>query len=401
VNIVICPFSPALFREPALHRAVTTHTIGLANALAAIPGLAVRVLYPKLADLSLFSGRVQIVPLDIPRILQQWSNAPSWALSWNLFVLSNVYRLRHQRPLDVVYLRFSPSFIGPSLLVKVLLRSSLVVFEINTPAMVSTVNRGVMLHWFSIAVDRLALAACHAAFVVSEELRTIMVQQHGRWAETKLFVNMNGVDQDRFRPIHNSQAIDAYRESLGFAGDEFVVGYAGRALPHHRLDVLAKVLGEVSDPPLRLVVAGDIGSFSDYEGEKLGSGRVFLLGRIPHEHVPLFLNACDILVLPHGPSYRGMLHQSPIKLFEYMAVGKPVVASQIGQIERVITHNENGLLFDWDDDAQLKECIVRLTKDSQLRMRLGRAARDTVINNYTWDHNASRVLALVRELRSD
>jgi glycosyltransferase involved in cell wall biosynthesis len=400
VNIVICPFSPALFREPAVHRAVTTHTIGLANALAATPGLQVRVLYPNLADLSLFSSRVQIVPLDVPRILQQRSNGPSWALSWNLFVLSNLYRLRRQAPVDVLYVRFSSSLIGPSLLFKVFLQSSLVVFEINTAAVISAASRGMLLRWSGRAIDELALAACHAAFVVSEELRTIMIQRYGMRAEKKLSVNMNGVDQDRFRPIQNSEAIDAYRKSLGLVSDECIVGYAGRALPHHRLEVLARVVGEVSDPSLRLVVAGDIESVSDYEVEKVGRGRVFLLGRIPHEHVPLFLNACDILVLPHGPSYRGMLHQSPIKLFEYMAVGKPLVASRIGQIERVITHNENGLLFDWDEEAQLKESIVRLAEDRELRMRLGRAARDTVINNYTWDHNASRVLAVVRELRS-
>jgi len=82
---------------------------------------------------------------------------------------------------------------------------------------------------------------------------------------------------------------------------------------------------------------------------------------------------------------------SPTKLFEYMAMSRPVVASRLGQIADVIRDGENGILVDPGDAKALANAIVRLAENNQLREELGAMARQTVISGYTWRHNARRV----------
>jgi len=82
---------------------------------------------------------------------------------------------------------------------------------------------------------------------------------------------------------------------------------------------------------------------------------------------------------------------SPTKLFEYLAMGKGIVASRLGQVGEVIIDGENGLLVEPGDADGLARAIERLAGDGELRARLGAAARETAIERYTWRHNAARV----------
>ncbi|MFY9556630.1 MAG: glycosyltransferase, partial [Blastocatellia bacterium] len=125
-------------------------------------------------------------------------------------------------------------------------------------------------------------------------------------------------------------------------------------------------------------------------------------GRVSHDEVPAFLDACDILVSPHVDSTDGSkFFGSPTKLFEYMAMAKPIVASRLGQIGDVIIDGENGLLVEPGDANALARAIERLAYDEALRARLGASARQTVIKRYTWKHNAARVFEAVATGRSD
>ncbi|MGH3147612.1 MAG: glycosyltransferase, partial [Rubrobacter sp.] len=89
---------------------------------------------------------------------------------------------------------------------------------------------------------------------------------------------------------------------------------------------------------------------------------------------------------------------SPLKLFEYMACGVPVVAAKLGQIEEVISDGETGLLYPPDEPGALVETCTRLLSDPALRRHIGSAAAKEVHGRYTWDHNARRVGNLVGSL---
>ncbi|MDX6578144.1 MAG: hypothetical protein QOE96_4097, partial [Blastocatellia bacterium] len=120
-------------------------------------------------------------------------------------------------------------------------------------------------------------------------------------------------------------------------------------------------------------------------------------GHVDHERVPALLDACDILLSPHVPLEDGSeFFGSPTKLFEYMAMGKGIIASRLGQIGEVLVDEETALLTEPGNARQLAEAILRLSRSRELRERLGAAARGAAIAEHTWKHNALRVLGEYR-----
>src|SRR5262249_4532870 len=117
-----------------------------------------------------------------------------------------------------------------------------------------------------------------------------------------------------------------------------------------------------------------------------------------HNSVPLLLDACDVLVSPHVPLADGSeFFGSPTKLFEYMAMGKGIVASKLGQIGEVLVDGETALLVEPGNVRELSEAIERLGASRELGQRLGAAARRVAVEHHTWKHNAQRVLDAYKE----
>src|SRR6185436_14729912 len=131
------------------------------------------------------------------------------------------------------------------------------------------------------------------------------------------------------------------------------------------------------------------------EVEKLleGDGRVIFTGAVAHDRVPKLLDACDILVAPHIPLADGSeFFGSPTKIFEYMAMGKGIVASRLGQIGELLVDEETALLVEPGNVEELRVAILRLVESQDLRRRLGTNARNVAEREHTWMHNARRVL---------
>jgi len=121
--------------------------------------------------------------------------------------------------------------------------------------------------------------------------------------------------------------------------------------------------------------------------------RIVIAGRVPYDEVPGYLAACDILAAPHAaaPGFIG----SPVKLFEYLAMGKAIVTTDLEQLGEVVQNEHNGLTVPPGDAEALARAIVRLADDEDLRLRLGAAARHDAETLYTWRGNAERVLTRV------
>jgi glycosyltransferase involved in cell wall biosynthesis len=122
-------------------------------------------------------------------------------------------------------------------------------------------------------------------------------------------------------------------------------------------------------------------------------GKVIFTGAVAHERVPSLLDACDILIAPHVPLADGSdFFGSPTKIFEYMAMGKAIVASRLGQIGEVLVDSETALLVAPGSPGEIVNAIVRLLDSGELRARLGTKAREVAVKNHTWARNAQRVL---------
>jgi glycosyltransferase involved in cell wall biosynthesis len=240
--------------------------------------------------------------------------------------------------------------------------------------------------------ERLNLAAATRIFVVSEVERNNL-KRAGIPAD-KIVVNPNGVDVKAFRP---NVGADAKRNELGLRSDELLVGFVGTFGPWHGVLVLAEAIKLVpADIPVRFLLVGTgalHGEMKKLLEAEEQSGRVIFFGGVPHNQIPALLDACDVLVSPHVPLAGGAeFFGSPTKLFEYMAMGKPIVASRLGQIADVLSHEKTGLLVEPGDARQLSNAIIRLTQSPQFREKLGAAARQSAIANHTWTRNAQIIL---------
>lgn len=207
---------------------------------------------------------------------------------------------------------------------------------------------------------------------------------------SKIIVNPNGVDVDEFRPGAGGGEI---RRSLGLE-DKIVVGFIGTFGPWHGAPVLAEAAGLVSHQAhCHFLFMGDGDERARTESLIRAAGvNATFTGRLPHQSVPAYLDACDLLISPHVSLEEGReFFGSPTKLFEYMAMAKPIVASRLGQIAAVVADGEDGLLVEPGDAAALAKAIERLARDAALRARLGANARSKVVELYTWKQNAFRV----------
>ncbi|HET9532095.1 MAG TPA: glycosyltransferase family 4 protein [Blastocatellia bacterium] len=253
------------------------------------------------------------------------------------------------------------------------------------------------LVWLLKRIEKLNLDAADLIFVVSEVERRNLVATGVE--PRRIIVNPNGVDTERFRPGCGGKDV---RLSLGI-DDRIVIGFLGTFGPWHGAPVLAEAAGHVSaEHACHYLFIGDGDERAITESILSSTGnssRATFTGRVPHTDAPRYLDACDILVSPHVPSGDGSeFFGSPTKLFEYLAMERPVIASRLGQIADVIEDGENGLLVEPGDSRAIAAGIEMLTKDEPLRRRLGAAARQTVIEKYTWRHNAERVFDAAHNL---
>ncbi len=246
--------------------------------------------------------------------------------------------------------------------------------------------------------ERLNLDAAARIFVVSEVERRNLLRNG--IADEKIVVNPNGVDTEKFRPDIGGAVV---RRELGVSEDEALAGFVGTFGPWHGVLTLAEAIALLPDDcgvRFLLVGAGRLRDEVERMVRSAGKAeRVIFAGHVEHERVPALLDACDILLSPHVPLEDGSeFFGSPTKLFEYMSMGKGIIASRLGQIGDVLANEETALLVEPGDAGQLADAILCLGRSRELRESLGAAARRVAVERHTWKHNAAHVLESYRDL---
>ncbi|MGD0722553.1 MAG: glycosyltransferase family 4 protein [Roseiarcus sp.] len=245
-------------------------------------------------------------------------------------------------------------------------------------------------------IERIGLAAADCVTVVSEPLRARLLAQGV--ADRRILVNPNGVDLTRFTPALGGAAV---RARFGLGG-RIVIGFIGTFGPWHGVETLAEAFARLLarrpdlQASVRLLLIGD--------GDRLPAARALLAragrlgeatltGMVAQSEGPPHLAACDILALPtvlnpDGSPFFG----SPTKLFEYMAMGRAIVASRLGQAAEVLEDGESALLVPPGDADGLARALARVVDDGALRGRLGAAARAQAEARHGWGANVERLL---------
>jgi glycosyltransferase involved in cell wall biosynthesis len=243
--------------------------------------------------------------------------------------------------------------------------------------------------------EELTLRCAARIIVVSQVLRE---ELEGRGIPAdRIRVNPNAVDPDYFYP---GRAREAGRKNLHVAPDEVLIGFAGSFSLWHGIEILERAIVRLfSDPStsrLRFVLMGNgllHGEMRSALAAHEKTGKVIFTGSLPSDKVVEYLDASDILVSPHIPMPDGSrFFGSPTKLFEYMAMGKGIVASRLEQLAEVLEHDRTAWLVTPGNVEELAEAIRRLSLDPAKRDELGINARRAAIERHSWARNVTWAL---------
>jgi glycosyltransferase involved in cell wall biosynthesis len=256
--------------------------------------------------------------------------------------------------------------------------------EVNAPlAQERAAYGGLGLAWLAHWSEKLVWRSADRVFVVTAVLGRAVA---GRGVEPgRIIVTPNGINLEHFAKAPPAQQAKA---ALGL-GDALVLGFTGFVRDWHGVDHVIRWLARPVTPrQARLLVVGDGPARPDLErlAKALGVGdRVRFTGVVSRHQVPSYVAAFDIALQPAVVPYA-----SPLKLFEYLALGKAIVAPCQPNIEEILVDDDNALLFDAaDTPAALEAALDRLAGDASLRRRLAERARDTIgQRRLTWAHNA-------------
>ncbi len=212
----------------------------------------------------------------------------------------------------------------------------------------------------------------------------------------------DGVRLDRFAQAPTKAEA---RQSFGWPEDAFIAGYVGR-LHTMSMDkgvgLLVDALAALPGAALALV-GGPNDQAEALRARWLGHGlppeRFLYAGQVHPDRVPAALAALDAAVMPFPWTEHFAYYASPIKLFEYMAAGCAVVATDLPSTAEVVRDGETALLVPPSDVGALTAALISLREDPALARALGTAARELALGEYTWDERARRILAALEEAR--
>lgn len=261
------------------------------------------------------------------------------------------------------------------------------VLEVNAPLIDEQArHRTLALPEAARTTARRALAAAGTVVAVSEGVATY-ARDHGA---ARVAVIANGVDPARFPPRPAPEG-------------PFTFGFLGSLKPWHDVPILIEALARLRAGPVaeaRLLIVGDGPERPALEARlaALGlSGAADFTGALPAAEVPAALARMHAAVAPYAAGTP--FYFSPLKLYEYMAAGLPVIASATGDLAEVVAQDRTGLLVPPGDADALATALAGLAADPSLRTQLGRAARAEVMAHHGWDRVAGRVLALAGLVR--
>ena len=202
-----------------------------------------------------------------------------------------------------------------------------------------------------------------------------------------------GVDLDRYARGRG----EVMRDRLGLPPDALVVGALGRLVHKKGFDVLIAALPGLLDcvPRAHCVIAGegDLGEALKRQAEGLGLGRrVLFPGHVLWQDTPDYYAMCEVVAVPSVVDSHGNVDGLPNMLLEAMATGRAVVGSDLAGIPEAIEHERSGLLVPPGDAVALAAQLARVLGDAELRISLGRGARERMERHYGWGSIAQRML---------
>jgi glycosyltransferase involved in cell wall biosynthesis len=303
------------------------------------------------------------------------------ALPWLL------WKIRSER-IDFIYERYSLlNFCG---VLAARLSGLPIVLEVNSPfALEQSQEREIRAVRFASWMEKVTCNAADVVIVVTRSLARILVQNGV--LESKLALMPNGVNALHLERTAGSKEL---RKSLGLEG-RIAIGFVGWFRQWHGLEFLIQAFADSGlTRNAALLLIGDGPAMPELRAlvkrESLEKSVIFA-GPVLHEDIPPYLGIIDIAVQPAANQYC-----CPMKILEYMALSKPIVAPRQENIEELLTDGKQALLFAPGDADRLQSALRSLVEDSALRAKLGAGSRAAIDEReLRWTRNADRTIELL------
>lgn len=289
-------------------------------------------------------------------------------LSFSLFCY--VYLLRHAKKEDVVYSNdFLPLFVASSL------------FPRTFYEMHDFPERGLSI--FGVFIRRMKWLLIHNNWKAESAEKLFKIERD------KVIVEPNAVQIEKFDiPITKEEA----RKKLSLPLDKKIVIYTGHLYTWKGVDTLALSAHKLPSDYLVVFVGGTPEDVKKLSEKNVGVGTILITGWKPHSEIPLWQKAGDVLVLPNTAKETiSTYYTSPMKLFEYMASNRPIIASDIPSI-REIVDEKSAIMVNPDDANALARAIVNTVS---LKSESVSAQAYEDVKTHTWDKRAERVISFI------
>ena len=241
-----------------------------------------------------------------------------------------------------------------------------------------------------------------AVIVVTHGIKNYLVNH--KVDENKVWVIGNGANTDLFKPIRDKNILQQLRNRLHINNNEKVILFVGNLAPWQGVEYLIRsaplIIEEV--PKTKFLIVGD-----GIMREKLESmvreleleEKFIFTGRVPYEKVPIFINISDVCVCPSPVnSYFRISGGSSLKIFEYLACGKPVVTGNIRGDGDLVVNSGSGFAVMSEDYAELAGAIIKLLKNEKLRLQMGENGRKTIVEYHSWERIAKKVVEIFEKI---
>lgn len=249
-----------------------------------------------------------------------------------------------------------------------------------------------ILRWRAAQMAQYTMKAANCIICVSETAKT-RLETVWQVPEEKIIVFPNGVDVKLYRPYPESRA--EVRDSFGIGNNPLII-FVGNFFPWQDLALLLRAFAQILTdyPGAFLLMVGDGKQYNAMVQYAIDLGidkSVKFTGFLPHSEIPHLISAADLAVAPYSKLKNELFIGSSMKIFEYMACGKAVIASNLGQIFEVIQDGVNGLLVPAGEISALATAMKELISNPDLRSRLSKQARKDAEAEYSWDKYFSRL----------
>jgi len=308
-------------------------------------------------------------------------------IAFNFLSLFRVKKALKESNADMIYERYSLFLFATVWWAKK--NNVPIILEINDSSLVHRVRK---LFFVSLArkFERWIFKNATGLVFISSEFQQIAQKEFGKIAPS--VVSPNAADLDAF--ILNDEKAKELRQTLNI-DDKVVIGYVGAFVHWHGIDwFVDMIVSKLKEyPNIVLLLIGDGVSYQPIkERVELAQveDQVILTGRIEHSEVCTYLSAMDFGILPDSNNYG-----SPMKLFEFMAMAKGMVAPDFTPIAEVVKDNETSWLFPANDRQACIDKTLSLAENKTEQKKVGLQARHYIETERQWKHNAEQLLSLI------